>query len=240
MWAVRVFSVVLAAGASAEAQTGQVPVVPSVTQQVTVTASRSESPVGESARTTFELDKATLVDYPAVTLDEALRQHAGFDLFRRASSQIANPTSEGISLRGLGSTAASRTLVLEDGAPLNDPFGGWIHWSESPAQLIHSVEIVSGGGSDLYGSSALGGVIDVTPETPSATRFDAALAGGSRDTSDVQASGSRVGRALSVLAGGQSLRTAGYIVTDPAVAGPVDVAANERSQAYRTEIGRRD
>ena len=228
----------LMGGSAAMAQTVTPPAP--VQQQVTVTASRSGEPVGETARTTYELGPKELHDYPAVTLDEALRQHAGFELFRRASSRIANPTSEGISLRGLGSTAASRTLVLEDGAPLNDPFGGWIHWRENPAQLIHSVEIVSGGGSDLYGSSALGGVIDVTPETPARARADGSAAFGSQDSSDVQASGSVVNRALSVLAGGQSLRTAGYVVTDPAVAGPVDVAANERSQAYRTEVGRRD
>ena len=130
---------------------------PPVQQQVTVTASRAGEPVGETARTTYELDTKALEDYPAVTLDEALNQHAGFELFRRAPSRIANPTSEGISLRGLGSTAASRTLVLEDGAPLSDPFGGWVHWNETPALLVRSVELVTGGGSDLYGSSALGG-----------------------------------------------------------------------------------
>ncbi len=216
------------------------PAVPPVQQQVTVTAGRSDSPVGEAARTTYELSPEALRDYPAVTLDETLRQHAGFELFRRAPSRIANPTSEGISLRGLGSTAASRTLVLEDGAPLNDPFGGWIHWEESPSQLIHSVEIVSGGGSDLYGSSALGGVTDVTPETAVPARLEASGEGGSEDTSDVQASGSYVDRAVSVLAGGQSFRTNGYVVTDPALAGVVDVPANVRSQAYRTEIGRRE
>ena len=53
--------------------------------------------------------------------------------------------------------------MLEDGAPLNDPFGGWINWAEAPQPVVRAVEIVTGGGSDLYGSSALGGVIDVYP-----------------------------------------------------------------------------
>lgn len=229
----------LGLGGMAAGAQGAAPAPAPVQQQVTVTASRSDSPVGETARTTYTLSESDLRGYPAVTLDDALRQHAGFELFRRAPSRIANPTSEGISLRGLGSTAASRTLVLEDGAPLNDPFGGWIHWSENPVQLIHSVGIVSGGGSDLYGSSALGGVIDVTPGRAAPARLEVSAAGGSQDTSDVQASGSVVGRALSMLAGGQSVRTAGYVVTDPFVAGAVDVPANERSQAYRVELGRR-
>jgi outer membrane receptor protein involved in Fe transport len=211
-----------------------------VQEQVTVTANRSAIPIGEAAKTTYELDSEQVHDYPAVTLDETLRQHAGFELFRRAGSRVANPTSEGISLRGLGSTAVSRTLVLEDGAPLNDPFGGWIHWSESPQQTIESVTLVSGGGSDLYGSSALGGVIDVLPATASPSRFDISGEGGSQSTSDLTATGTRVGRLLDGLVAGESLRTGGYIVTDPSIAGTVDVPANVISQTYHTEIGRRD
>ena len=139
------------------------PTPPAITEQVTVTATRSPVPIGETAKTVDTLDSEQLHDYPSPVLDDTLRQHAGFELFRRSSSRVTNPTSQGISLRGLGSTAVSRTLVLEDGAPLNDPFGGWIHWNESPASTLNSVTIVTGGGSDLYGSSALGGVIDVTP-----------------------------------------------------------------------------
>ena len=80
---------------------------------------------------------------------------------------MANPTTEGTSLRGLGSTAASRTLVLGDNVPLNDAFGGWIHWNEIPMLAQREVELMRGGASDLYGSSAIGGVIDVLPAVPS-------------------------------------------------------------------------
>ena len=59
------------------------------------------------------------------------------ELFRRSPSLVANPTSQGVSLRGLGSTSASRTLVTEDDVPLNDPLGGWIHWQEQPELAIH-------------------------------------------------------------------------------------------------------
>ena len=210
-----------------------------VQQQITVTANRSSVPIGETAKTTYTLDSEQIHDYPSVTLDETLRQHAGFELFRRAGSRVANPTSEGISLRGLGSTAVSRTLVLEDGAPLNDPFGGWIHWSEQPHQTIQSVTLVTGGGSDLYGSSALGGVIDVTPATASPTRFDISGEGGSQSTNDLTATFAHKLHFLDAMAAGESLRTAGYIVTDPSIAGIVDIPANVISQSYRTELGRR-
>src|SRR4051794_41877771 len=85
------------------------------------------------------------------------------DLFRRSSSLVANPTSQGLSLRGLGSTAASRTLVLANEIPLNDAFGGWIYWDEMPELSVRDVTVVRGGASDLYGSSAIGGVIEIQP-----------------------------------------------------------------------------
>lgn len=223
------------AGAKAWSQATQV-----VQQQVTVTASRTASPVGETARTEYELSYEELSAYPAVTLDETLRQHAGFELFRRASSRVANPTSEGISLRGLGSTAASRTLVLLDGAPLNDPFGGWVHWDEVPRGAIRSVTLLTGGGSDLYGSSALGGVIDVAPVTPEHTSLELWGGGGSQATSDLGAVSGLALRGAEGLLAGQSFRTGGSVLPDPALAGAVDTPANVRSQAYRMEFGRRN
>jgi outer membrane receptor protein involved in Fe transport len=213
---------------------------PQTTEQVTVTANRSSVAMGETAKTTYVLDSEQLHDYPAVTLDESLRQHAGFELFRRAGSRVANPTSEGVSLRGLGSTAVSRTLVLEDGAPLNDPFGGWIHWSEQPQQTIEAVTLVSGGGSDLYGSSALGGVVDVIPATAAPARLELSGEGGSQSTSDVTGTASGTTHLLDAMVAGESLRTRGYVVTAPSIAGAVDVPANVTSQSYRTELGRRD
>ncbi len=212
---------------------------PVVTEQVNVTATRSPVPIGETAKTVDTLDSEQLHDYPSPVLDDTLRQHAGFELFRRSSSRVTNPTSQGISLRGLGSTAVSRTLVLEEGAPLNDPFGGWIHWNESPASTLDSVTIVTGGGSDLYGSSALGGVIDVLPAALEKTLFDATAYEGSQDSSTVDLRGDRRLHALDTMLAGEQLRTAGYVIVAPQVAGTVDVPANVHSESLRTELGRR-
>ncbi len=137
-------------------------------EQVTVTAYRA--PLGdlESPATTRVLSRQTLATTAGITLDDQLRQLPGVELFRRSPSLVANPSSQGISLRGLGSTSASRTLVTEDDVPLNDPLGGWIHWQEQPALSIRDIELVRGGASDLYGSSAIGGVINVVPVRPTA------------------------------------------------------------------------
>lgn len=235
----RLIVLALAATAGAGAQQPQAPAIAPVQQKVQVTSTRSESPVGETARTSFELNAVDLRQYPAITLDESLRQHAGFELFRRSSSRVQNPTSAGISLRGLGSTAASRTLVLQDGAPLNDPFGGWIHWNENPTGSIERVELVSGGGSDLYGSSALGGVIDVVPAAPTPGRLDFLASGGGQSTSDIASTAVGTSSKIGGLLAGEALRAGGYQLVDPASAGLVDVPATDASQAYHAEIGRR-
>ena len=73
-------------------------------------------------------------------------------------------------MRGLGSTAASRTLVIEDDVPLNDALGGWIHWEEQPELAIDRIEVARGGASDLYGSSAIGGVMNVLAVRPTTTQ----------------------------------------------------------------------
>jgi outer membrane receptor protein involved in Fe transport len=209
-----------------------------VQQSATVTTTRSSVELGATANTVSTLSSKDLTDYPALTLDETLRQHAGFELFRRSSFWVANPTSEGISLRGLGSTAASRTLVLSSGVPLNDPFGGWIHWDEFPPETLSAITLASGGGSDLYGSSALGGVIDVIPEQPGPTLLEANLAGASEDTSNLSGRLDTKQHAWDELFAAQSFRTDGYITTAPAVRGPVDIPSNVHFETGRTEIDR--
>jgi len=80
------------------------------------------------------------------------------------SSRYNHPTAQAVSLRGLGSR---RALVLLDGVPLNDGFGGWINWGMVP-DTIQRIEVVPGGGSNLYGTWAMGGVIHLVTEKPGA------------------------------------------------------------------------
>ena len=107
------------------------------------------------------LPAAELLTSAALTLDDALKMVPGFTLFRRTSSRVSNPTAQGVTLRGLGGTGASRSLVLTDGVPLNDAFGGWVYWDKVPQVAIDRVEVLRGSGSDLYGADAVGGVVQI-------------------------------------------------------------------------------
>lgn len=201
-----------------------------------VTAARTPLALDASASSVRTMTQQQLDEAPALTLDERLRQVVGFQLFRRTSSWVANPTTEGTSLHGLASTAASRTLVLNDLVPLNDAFGGWIHWNEIPPLATHEVELMRGGASDLYGSSAIGGVIDLMTVTPEKFGYAADLSGASEATSNLNGLLTAGDRKLSALGAVNLFRTDGYILTAPEYRGAVDIPSNVHSQSGRVEF----
>ena len=84
---------------------------------VVVTATRGAERLPSAASSTV-LTSAELSNMAAGALDDALRSTPGFTLFRRSSSRVANPTTQGVTLRGVSGSGSSRTLVLADGVPL--------------------------------------------------------------------------------------------------------------------------
>ncbi len=195
------------------------------TERVVVTATRSPVPIGQTPVSDIQLSSADLEATPALTLDDSLRQIPGFSLFRRNSSRTANPTTLGVSLRGLGANGASRVLVLEDGIPLNDPFGSWVYWDRVPAASVAGVEVTQGGASSLYGSEALGGVMQffTRPAQPAGVSLDASY--GNQNTQDLSLSGGgQLGRWESVFSG-EAFHTDGYILVPKSDQGSVDTSA---------------
>lgn len=93
--------------------------------------------------------------------DMFLSEMPGIGLFRRANSLTAHPTTQGLSMRGVGANAAGRVLVTLDGVPLNDPFGGWIYWSSMPLDNIREVVVRRGGSSGAFGAQSLAGVVEL-------------------------------------------------------------------------------
>ena len=132
-----------------------------------VTATRTPQPAAQVAVSVRAFDTEALRASPTATLDGALRSVPGFSLFRRSDSFSANPTAQGVSLRGLGPSGASRSLVLLDGVPLNDPFGGWVAWTKVARENLARVEVVQGGGATAWGNAALGGVVQILTQQPS-------------------------------------------------------------------------
>ncbi len=136
-----------------------------VAETVVVTGERIATRLEQTAANVVVLTSSELTSRAAVTLDDALRQTPGFTLFRRSNGLTANPTTQGASVRGVGASGASRVLVLADGIPLNDAFGGWVYWDRVPRIALEHAEVLRGGGSALYGSGALGGIVDLATQS---------------------------------------------------------------------------
>lgn len=196
-----------------------------VSEQVTVTAGRRELRGVDTPGATSTLTSADLLSSAAMQPDDALRYTPGFTLFRRTSSRAANPTTQGVTLRGLSASGASRTLVLAGGVPLNDPFGGWVYWSRVPEAAIDRIEVVRGALSDLYGADAVGGVIHIVPREATKTNARGSLEGGSLGTDRGSLfAGTQHGAWFGSVAA-ERLSTDGAPVIAEDVRGPIDTPA---------------
>ena len=129
---------------------------PSV-ETVVVRAINLPPAAGDAAFSILRLSQDDLTSSPR--LDQVLETTPGVSLFRRTSSLGANPTTQGISLRAIAGSGASRALVTLDGVPQNDPFGGWVIWTGLPSETIDGATIVRGAGAGPYGAGALTGVV---------------------------------------------------------------------------------
>ncbi len=201
---------------------------PLAMDSLVVTADRTPEPAAQVAWSVTTLSAEELAAAPALTVDDALRAVPSFSLFRRDGSLTANPTTQGVSLRGLGPSGASRSLVLLDGLPLNDPFGGWITWSQVPKAALASAEIVPGGGATAWGNSALGGVIQLLtdPLTGRRERLDVSYGAFATRSGEFEVTEPAGAGTVQIL--GAALATGGYRIVAPAQAGPIDVPASSQ------------
>lgn len=122
-------------------------------EQIVVTASRREQELREVPASLAVITARSLADRNIVTMDEAMRYVPGVTVLQ---DQINIRGSSGYS-RGVG----SRVLLLLDGLPFLTGDTGEINWETIPVRDVERVEVIKGAGSTLYGSSALGGVINV-------------------------------------------------------------------------------
>ena len=210
----------------------------SLSEQVTISATRTETRIGETASSVVAIDHEDLKTTAALTLDDALRQVPGFSLFRRSGSRVANPTTMGVSLRGLGASGASRAVVLADGIPLNDPFGGWVYWNRIPHDSISQVEILRGGASHLYGSGALGGVVNISTSAATTNSLSLTAGYGNETTPNVSLFLTGKKRDWGASLATELLSTDGYVLVSPAERGPVDTKAGSRYGVSTLKIER--
>ena len=197
--------------------------------EVVVTGRGLDERPGDKAVDVVKIDAARIAESASGRLENVLADVAGLQQFRRSDSRSANPTSQGISLRGIGGNASSRALLILDGVPQADPFGGWVAFPAYATDRIGSIRVTRGGGSGYFGPGALAGTVELESASPNdQAAFVGSASYGSRDS--VYARGSATlarGAGFATLSGAYT-RGDGFIPTVEESRGPVDRAAPYR------------
>jgi len=181
---------------------------------------------GDAAYDLVTIDRARLTSTASGRIEDVLRDVAGFGQFRRSDSRSAHPTSQGASLRGLGGNASSRAMIVLDGVPQLDPFGGWVTFTAFDPARIGQIRVTRGGGSGIYGPGALAGTIEIDSAAPDQLRpATVAVAYGSRDSIDAGALLSSNAGAGFVSLSTSYKRGDGFIPIVASQRGPIDQPA---------------
>jgi vitamin B12 transporter len=152
-------------------------------------------------------------------VENVVRDIPGWQQFRRSDARSANPTSQGLTSRGLGGNAASRALLILDGVPQADPFGGWVNWTAFDSLYLRGMRIIDGGGSGADGPGALAGTIQISTRRGGS---HASLAYGSRNSVDGDAHLSVDAGDGAITVTGNYSRGDGFIPTIASQRGAVD------------------
>ena len=172
-------------------------------QAIIVTGKALALPLGQRAYAADILTAEQARTLASGRIEDLLGRVSGVQQFRRSDSRSSNPSAQGITLRGLGGNASSRTLVLLDGVPLVDPFFGYVPLSALAPERLDSVRVLRGGGAGAFAAGAVAGTIDLASAGPDLLGFlsGAALVN-DRGESELSASLSpRLGDGFAVISG---------------------------------------
>ena len=186
-----------------------------VIEEVVVTATRVERLVTEVPASVTIITREEIEKTYAKNVDDFLKRELGVQV--RRPRGLTAPCSFDIRMRGTGHGA--RILILKDGVPLNTKFSGAadiFSFSAMSIQDIERIEIVRGASSALYGSSAMGGVINIiTRQADIGFSGDVSLQAGNLDT-QIGSLGLRYGAGNFALRfAAEHKQTGGYEFFDP-------------------------
>ena len=198
---------------------------------IVITGTALSEPKSERVYKVERIGRRQIEQSPSHQLDQLLKDVPGLQLFRRSDARSGHPTSQGVTLRALGGNASSRALLVLDGVPQSDPFGGWVNWPAYDPESLADVRVVRGGGSVGNGPGALAGTIEMVSRSDKGVSGE--LDGGSRNS--VEARG-RVGVSAgngTLSISGQAERGDGFVPITADTRGPADEPAPYRGWSGR-------
>ena len=133
-------------------------------------------------------------------------------------------------------SGASRTLVLLDSVPINDPFGGWVYWTRLTPEDLDHIEISRGAATSVFGDLAMGGAISIFPHEPARSHLWGGYEGGNENTQDIWAGYGTLWDHWALSVSARGLTTDGYYVVPTYTRGAVDRKANVRFATGNTRL----
>jgi iron complex outermembrane recepter protein len=136
--------------------------------QITTTSTRSEVRQSRAPAAITVIPGAKLEEAGVERIGDALSTAPG--VYARGSAFGLNMPGNSVgtvTMRGVGGSAsAARNLFMIDGVPVNSPYAGTLDYSSLPMLGVDRVEVTPGPFSALYGSNAIGGVINIITKEP--------------------------------------------------------------------------
>ncbi|HEU0012639.1 MAG TPA: TonB-dependent receptor, partial [Longimicrobium sp.] len=174
-------------------------------ETVVVAVERAPAPLAAATASVSVVGGAELRRLPFRGLGEALRRVPGF--------AVVDPDGAGGQARPVvrgfyGGGEAEYVMLLVDGVPVNAPHTGVADWDLVPLAAVHSVEVLTGGASSLYGDAAIGGVVNVVTGPAPGTQHLRATGGG--DAVAVSAAAARAAGGVPVRAWAHAERRDGF------------------------------
>lgn len=201
-----------------------------------VSATRTEQALRSLPMHVTVIGTPAIAASPAQTVQDLLRRIPGFTTRDFQAGLVSGPSQSIVSFRGLGGSSAGRALVLLDGVPAGDPFSGWLDWGRIPLPMLESAEVVRGGGSMIWGSRSLGGVVNLRTITPDHDEARLMLEGGSMGTVRAAGSGSlRRGNVSATLAT-DIWQTDGFVVLRADQTGPADEPESVGNRTFSGKV----
>lgn len=203
---------------------------------VVVSATRTEQAVNTLPAHVSVVGAPAIAASPAQTVPDLLRSVPGFTTRDQQSGVVAGPSQSIVSFRGLGGSSAGRTLILLDGLPAGDPFSGWLDWGRIPLPLLQSAEVVRGGGSPIWGSRALGGVVNLRTVSPTKDAARLMFEGGSNTTYHAAGAGSLRRDKITATLAADFSNTEGFVLLPPDQAGAADEPEGRTSRTVTAKV----
>jgi outer membrane receptor protein involved in Fe transport len=158
--------VLLASVAFGQVATPPAREAPTVLPPVVISATRGERSVEDLPVSATVITRDEIINAPGRSVEEVLRGVASVQL-QAGSSDVVFPLLPSIAIRGIGvGDTATRALVLIDGIPVNGGFFGNVFWNRILKENVERIEVVRGASSSLYGSYAMGGVVNIVTRVP--------------------------------------------------------------------------